>query len=157
MKTDPEVIFAKQHIDTNNFIGFVHQNYVKFGTDMKEIAKCASYISDGDSVATSFMNRHQTDNISWGVTVRGIMYSITQKPEHKYSTIRGSSLRKQSIISRYNTKLVDEFVLTKPKYIKGENCNPTVMRTEVIPYFGSMQKSSKAQYGIEPSIHTCQN
>jgi len=71
---DPEEAVEKAHVATEQFVAFLHQNYVEFHSNIDDVVMSSGYISDSDCL-TDWSARSAQQSYCLSIATRGLLFS----------------------------------------------------------------------------------
>jgi len=87
---DPEDIADKVHLTCEQFVAFLHQNFIDFHTEIDDVVSTASYLSDCETLTTNWTTKQILQSYAVSVASRGCLFnmpngptSVGWKPLHK--------------------------------------------------------------------------
>eukprot|EP00088_Acartia_fossae_P013343 TRINITY_DN16992_c0_g1_i1.p1 TRINITY_DN16992_c0_g1~~TRINITY_DN16992_c0_g1_i1.p1 ORF type:complete len:346 (+),score=64.74 TRINITY_DN16992_c0_g1_i1:53-1039(+) len=97
--SNPEQVFEKAPISEDGFTCFLHENYPAHFSDLNDVAKLSSYLSESDLLLQEWGSMGKMDVREYGVSIaaRAVMFT-NQKPA------KVSGLRKMSKPHMYSVK-----------------------------------------------------
>ncbi|XP_062510170.1 cell cycle checkpoint protein RAD17-like isoform X2 [Corticium candelabrum] len=134
----PEEIVEDSHLSPDYFTLYLHQNYLDFYQDVDDIVRAARYLSDADTLQSSFECR---DTLHWcavSIACRGLMHARCQSPSksswrplHKPKCIEVDKLAKDNVRSAHHL-----FVELNP--CQAHLWLPVELHTEILPFLAKL-------------------
>ena len=125
---DPEDVADKVHLTCEQFVAFLHQNFIDFHTDIDDVVSTASYLSDCETLTANWSTRPQLQSFAVSVATRGCLFSMPNGP----TAVGWKPLHKPQMadISR---KINDQTTSTQDLFAS-QHLPPVVVHTELFPY-----------------------
>ena len=77
---DPEDIADRVHLTGEQFVAFLHQNFVDFHANIDDVVSTASCLSDAETLTTNWTTRLLLQSYAVSVATRGCLFSMPNGP-----------------------------------------------------------------------------
>lgn len=128
---DPEDVADKVHLTSEQFIAFLHQNFIDFHTNIDDVVLTASYLSDCETLTTNWATKSLLQSYAVSVAARGCLFSMPNGP----SAVGWKPLHKPQTID-ISRKINDQTTSTRDLFAS-HHLPPVVLHTELFPYFAA--------------------
>jgi len=77
---NPEDVADNVHLTSEQFIAFLHQNFIDFHTEINDVVSTASYLSDCETLTTNWITKHLLESYAVSVATRGCLFNMPNGP-----------------------------------------------------------------------------
>jgi len=125
---DPEDIADKVHLTAEQFVAFLHQNFIDFHTEMDDVVSTASYLSDCEILTTNWTTKQLLQSYSVSVATRGCLFNMPNGP----TAVGWKPLHKPQLTD-VNRKISQQTASTQDLFAS-YHLPSACLHTELFPY-----------------------
>jgi len=128
---DPEDVADKVRLTSEQFVAFLHQNFVDFHTNIDDVVSTASYLSDCETLTANWETKSLLQSYCVSVATRGCLFNMPNGP----TSVGWKPLHKPQMadISRkVNSQTTSTQDLFASHYVPA-----VILHTELFPYLAA--------------------
>ncbi|KAI3372302.1 hypothetical protein L3Q82_022668 [Scortum barcoo] len=135
---DPELVVERSHMSGEFFNLYLHQNYLDFFSEVEDVERASSYLSDADLLTADWTCRSTMKDYGSSVATRGLLHSNSRqvsvgfRPLHKPYWLAVNKKHWENCLVAQ--ALFRSFCLT-----------PVSLQTELLPYLAKLTNPMKNQ------------
>ena len=133
---DPEDIADKVHLTSEQFVAFLHQNFMDFHTDIDDVVSTTLYLSDCETLTTNWTTKQLLQSYAVSVAMRGCLFNMPNGP----TAVGWKPLHKPQltdVVCKINQQTASSQDLFASYHLP-----PVCLHTELFPYLVMSAKRS---------------
>jgi len=128
---DPEDVAEKVHLTSEQFVAFIHQNFIDFHTGIDDVMSAASYLSDCETLTTNWATRPILQSYCVSIATRGCLFSMPNGP----TAVGWKPLHKPQITDI--TRKVNDQITSTHDLFASHHLPAVVLHVELFPYLAA--------------------
>jgi len=125
---DPEDIADKVHLTREQFVAFLHQNFIDFHTNIDDVVSTASYLSDCETLTTNWAIKPLLQSYAVSVASRGCLFSMPNGP----TTVGWKPLHKPQLLDV--SRQINQQTTSTQDLFASDHLSSVILHTELFPY-----------------------
>lgn len=125
---NPEDVADKVHLTSEQFVAFIHQNFIDFHANIDDVVSAASYLSDCETLTTNWATRPLLQSYCMSVATRGCLFSMPNGP----TAVGWKPLHKPQITDI--TRKINDQITSTHDLFASHRLPAVILHTELFPY-----------------------
>jgi len=128
---DPEDVADKVRLTSEQFVAFLHQNFIDFHANVDDVVSTASYLSDCETLTTNWETKPLLQSYCVSVAARGCLFSMPNGP-----TVVGWKPLHKPQITDISRKINHQTSSTRDLFAS-RHLPAVILHTELFPYLAA--------------------